>query len=371
MIAPEDCRHGSNQLELFSKITASKRLPPPIGYQQLTVLNLSNLQLTHIDSFPLGCFPKLKNLDLSCNQLKTISPDWAKGTNNFIECLNLSFNKLETLIFLKDFHFLRQLDTTENNLKKNERFLSLYLCSTIETLIDSKENIIEIDRLTLTNYFDDFQMDFDRFRSTLQNNIGNVEELFKEFFRSLLKKNCESSCTPMFVEFSPSEIYFLKNQFYLHYKSFERNQFQSTISTQLIEDWTRSLNLNDQCCQLKSLIHCHHHSDESLTSTPVWMSTFESNSNENILVTCGGKKVSWTNCDTGEVTHLFELSTKRSLIDGKKQKKSTTMEYFSSICYIEIAETLKIIAVGSNSGIVYLLSSKWKLMFGRIELPVR
>ncbi|CAF4004282.1 unnamed protein product, partial [Rotaria sp. Silwood1] len=55
----------------------------------------------------------------------------------------------------------------------------------------------------------------------------------------------------------------------------------------------------------------------------------------------------------------------------KDKNRKTNAEYFSCLCWIEIEnlnENLKVLAVGSSNGHVYLISQKWNLMFGHIEL---
>ncbi|CAF3588352.1 unnamed protein product, partial [Rotaria sp. Silwood2] len=138
-----------SETEYLSLVTSCKCLPTLSCYDQLTELNLSNLQLINIDSFPFEQFPKLKSLDLSYNQIISINSDWSKLSQHFIEYLNLSHNKLETLLFLKDFKYLKSLNVTNNLLRNNERFLSLYICPTIEYLIDSNQEQIHDDKLKL------------------------------------------------------------------------------------------------------------------------------------------------------------------------------------------------------------------------------
>ncbi|CAF4438394.1 unnamed protein product, partial [Rotaria magnacalcarata] len=58
-------KHSQN--EFISLMISSKRLPSS-SYSQITDLNLSNLQLIKIDSFPFEVLPKLVSLDLSYNQ---------------------------------------------------------------------------------------------------------------------------------------------------------------------------------------------------------------------------------------------------------------------------------------------------------------
>jgi hypothetical protein len=61
---------------------------------------------------------------------------------------------------------------------------------------------------------------------------------------------------------------------------------------------------------------------------------------------------------------------------GRKLKEKngvTNAEYFSCLCWMEMSEgdeNFKILAVGATNGHIYLLSYKYKIMFGHIELPV-
>jgi len=42
------------------------------------------------------------------------------------------------------------------------------------------------------------------------------------------------------------------------------------------------------------------------------MCAFEPNTSKNILATCAGQKVCFIDCDTCEVTHIYEVSSLRS-----------------------------------------------------------
>ena len=95
-------------MSFHSLVTSCKHLSTQSSYDQLTELNLSNLKLIKIDTFPFEQFPKLRSLDLSYNQLISINPDWSKLSENSIEYLNLSHNKLTTLLFLKDFKYCKK-----------------------------------------------------------------------------------------------------------------------------------------------------------------------------------------------------------------------------------------------------------------------
>ena len=57
----------------------------------------------------------------------------------------------------------------------------------------------------------------------------------------------------------------------------------------------------------------------------------------------------------------------------KEKTRVATAEHFSCLCWIEVpdaAEKVNVLAVGATNGHIYLLSPKWKVMFGHIELPV-
>ena len=86
-------KHSKN--EFITLMIMSKRLPSfsssSSSYNQITELNLSNLQLIKIDSFPFEYLPKLTSLDLSYNQLVSINFDWSILNHNIIE--KLSHNK--------------------------------------------------------------------------------------------------------------------------------------------------------------------------------------------------------------------------------------------------------------------------------------
>ena len=125
---------------------ACQHLPNLPTYHHLTELNLSNYGLNQIDYFPFEHFPNIRTLDLSYNQLTFINPDWSKAFENSIECLNLRHNKLQKLLFLKDFKHLKTLNITENSLGHNERILALDICPTIEHLINDDQEQIEDDR---------------------------------------------------------------------------------------------------------------------------------------------------------------------------------------------------------------------------------
>ncbi|CAF3042979.1 unnamed protein product [Rotaria sp. Silwood2] len=89
MSSPSKRLRKHSQNEFISLMISSKRLPSS-SYNQITELNLSNLQLIKIDSFPFEYLPKLISLDLSYNQLISINYDWSKSHENFIEFSTLS-----------------------------------------------------------------------------------------------------------------------------------------------------------------------------------------------------------------------------------------------------------------------------------------
>ncbi|CAF4420378.1 unnamed protein product, partial [Adineta steineri] len=92
--------------------------------------------------------------------------------------------------------------------------------------------------------------------------------------------------------------------------------------------------------------HSHHQSKEDLTKISVNMCAFEPNTSNHILATCGGQKICFINCNTCEITHLFELTTLPSKVTSNiKKLKDKNKLYFSCLSWIEI-EDLKILAVG-------------------------
>jgi hypothetical protein len=286
------------------------------SYQYLTELNLSNLKLLKIDQFPFEQFPKLHSLDLSSNELTSINPDWSKSFENSIEYLNLSHNKLQTLLFLKDFKYIKTLNITENLLLNNERFLSLFICPTLEHIIDFNEEQISIDQQKLHQLV------------SLINDSNSDS-------RQLMIKTIEKE--KLFSQFhlSPFGNYFLRKIINLPNKS-------PTVFQPI------------------KFLRSHHQSTNDLLTISVHQCAFQPNTT-NLLATCGGQKVCFIDCNTCEITHLFEVEM---LQKNKKQTKG-----FSCLCWIEI-ENLYILAVGATNGDIYLLSPKWKVMFGHIQLPV-
>ena len=82
---------------------------------------------------------------------------------NLIEKLNVNHNKLETLLFLKDFKSLKYINITENLFSNNERFLSpdidlvllsgdLYIRA-FQYITNQKDQLINYD--DIINYFYD------------------------------------------------------------------------------------------------------------------------------------------------------------------------------------------------------------------------
>lgn len=336
-----------------NKYLSCKHFQNLSSYDHLTELNLSNLQLIKIDSFPFEQFPNLNSLNLSSNQLTFINPDWSKSFQNSIKYLNLSHNQLKTLLSLKDFQHLKTLNITKNSLQNNERFLSLYICPTIEHLIDNDQEQIHRDRLKLDQllYLIETKNDY----------------LTDEYYPSIIKLIEKFE---IFSEFhlSPLGNYFLEK--------INISQSKQTFKTYLTEDFKCSIDLNESLknfFQPIKFFHSHQQSNDDLLNVSVHMCAFEPNTSKNILATCGGHKVCFIDCDTCEITHLFEVSILPSIkisINRKTKNKIMNKEYFSCLCWIEI-EDLKILAVGATNGFIYLLSQKYKLMFGHIPLPVK
>lgn len=366
-------RHSQN--EFISLMISSKRLPSS-SYHQITDLNLSNLQLIQIDSFPFEYLPKLLSLDLSYNQLTSINSDWSKSHENFIEKLNLSHNKLETLIFLKDFKHLKSLNLTDNHLRNTERFLSLSLCPTIEHLIDSNQDQIEDDQLKLDQWLQVIETKitrlwslsyYEKYKQEIKNN-QIIKRLLDDFHQAMInifeKQNQFSQ-----IHLSPLANYLINKKIDELCSSIPSKQ---SLKTHLTEDFNDLMETKIHFEPMKFL-RCHQTSDQDLTTVAVRMSAFEPNTSKNILATCGGQKVCFTDCDTCEVTHIYEVSSLRSTATPIGRKMKEKNEHFSCLCWIEILEgdeNFKILAVGATNGHIYLLSHQHKIMFGHIELPV-
>ncbi|CAF3709015.1 unnamed protein product [Rotaria socialis] len=376
-------KHSQN--EFISLMISSKRLPSS-SYSQITDLNLSNLQLIKIDSFPFEALPKLASLDLSYNQLISINSDWSKSHENFVEKLNISHNKLETLIFLKDFKHIQHINITENLLGNNEKFLCLHLCPTIEHVIDSNYDTIEdnqlkldqwlqiietkIDRLWSMSYYDKYKQE-----SSNDKNGHIVKKLLDDFHHAMIKI-FEKQSNFSQIHLSPLANYLIGNKINELCFSLPKVQTRKTLKTHLTSEFNDLMNTKPNFEPIKFL-RCHHTSDNDLTSISVRMSAFEPNASNHLLATCGGQKICFIDCDTSEVTHLYEVSSLRSTtipigrkIKDKNERPNT--EYFSCLCWIEIQyekEPLNVLAVGATNGHIYLLSHKWKIMFGHIELP--
>ncbi|CAF2636526.1 unnamed protein product [Rotaria sp. Silwood2] len=367
-----------SETEYLSLVTSCKCLPTLSCYDQLTELNLSNLQLINIDSFPFEQFPKLKSLDLSYNQIISINSDWSKLSQHFIEYLNLSHNKLETLLFLKDFKYLKSLNVTNNLLRNNERFLSLYICPTIEYLIDSNQEQIHDDKLKLDQLLLLIQTNMDHLWSLLNHDKHKKDDemsqnLLDHFRQSIIKLIEKEN---IFSQFHLSLLgnYLIEkkiNEFY--------SRSKQSFKTYLTDNFNLSITINEIpkiLFEPLKFLRCHHKSNNDLSTISVCMCAFEPNTSNNILATCGGQKVCFIDCDTCEITHLFQVDTLRSTVMPtsrkiKNKNKKINAEYFSCLCWIEIEdinENLKVLAVGSTNGHIYLLSQKWNLMFGHIEL---
>ncbi|CAF1141100.1 unnamed protein product [Adineta ricciae] len=332
---------------------------PSSSYDHVTELNLSNLQLMQIDTFPFEQFPHLRSLNLSHNQLTFINPDWTKSSTNTIEYLNLSSNKLQTLLFLRDFKYLQTLDITDNLLGKHERFLVLDICPALQHIIDFNEEQIHHDQVKFNHLLTIIEsgsstIDLHNFRQRMIDRIEQ-EDIYSEFSRS------------------PLGNYIIDKRF---------NKLSMQMETSLTNEFNFSLKISANSKDLFQpikLLRAHHQANSELRSLAVHMCAFEPNTSENILATCGGYKVCFTNCDTCEITHLFEVNTLSSVMSSttgrktKNKKKITQMDHFTCLCWIEInhlnEDPLKILAVGATNGSIYLLLPKWKLMFAHIELP--
>ena len=366
-------------------ITA-KRLPSS-SYSQITELNLSNLQLIKIDTFPFAQLPQLLSLDLSHNQLVSIQADWASAQPNGIEKLNVSHNQLETLLFLKDFHALKSFNLTENLLPANERFLSLCLCPQLEHLIDANQEQIDDDQLKLDQWSQLLETKIERIWA-LSYHEKYQQEVKSEKSASLVKKLLDDFRHAMIrifekqanfsqIHLSPLANYFLGKKIEELCSAPARAPAKKSLKTHLTADFTQLMETKSTFEAVKFL-RCHQKSEQDLTSVPVRMCAFEPNTSKHHLATCGGQKVCFIDCELGEVTHLYEVSALRStalptLRKFKDKSLSVSSEYFSCLCWMEIpatTETIRAVAVGATNGHIYLLSAQWKVMFGHIELPV-
>jgi hypothetical protein len=379
-------KHSQN--EFISLMISSKRLPSS-SYNQITELNLSNLQLIKIDSFPFEYLPKLLSLDLSYNQLVSINSDWSKLHENFIEKLNLSHNKLETLLFLKDFKHLKYLNLTENFLRNTERFLSLYLCPTIENLIDSNHDQYEDDQLKLDQWLQLIETKIirlwslsynDKYKQELKNDKNNqiVKKLLDDFHHAMIKIFEKQNHFSQ-IHLSPLANYLINKKIdELCSLSPSNIQSKQSLKTHLTADFNDLMDTKTTFFEPIKFLRCHQTSDNDLTTVSIRMCAFEPNTSKNILATCAGQKVCFIDCDTCEVTHLYEVSSLRSTVMplGRKIKDKNGIintEHFSCLCWIEILEdneNFKTLAVGATNGHIYLLSYQHKIMFGHIELPV-
>ncbi|CAF0810307.1 unnamed protein product [Adineta ricciae] len=377
-------KHSQN--EFISLMISSKRLPST-SYHQITDLNLSNLQLIQIDSFPFEHLPKLVSLDLSYNQLTVINPDWSKAKENFIEKLNVSHNKLETLLFLRDFKHLKSLNITENLLRNNERFLSLQLCPTLEQLTDANRNQIDDDQLKLDQWLQIIETKIDRlwamsyydkYKQELPNekNQQVVKKLIEDFRHATIKI-IERQPDFNQAHLSPLANYLITKKIDELCSSPPKLQAKKSFKTHLTAEFNDVMDIKTHFEPIKFL-RCHQASENDLTTVSVRMGLFEPNTTQNIFATCGGQKVCFIDCDICEVTHLYEVAALRSTTMATPARKlrdksgTTSNEHFSCLCWLEIAdgkENHKVLAVGATNGHIYLLSHKHKLMFGHIELP--
>jgi len=384
MSSPTKRLRKHSQDEFLSLMIAAKRLPTS-SYQNLTDLNLSNLQLIRIDSFPFGHLSRLISLDLSFNQLVSIDANWTVGQKVSIEKFNLSHNKLETLLFLKDFHSLKFLNVTENLFRVNERFLLFSISPQLETLIDANRDQLDdeqlkydqwcqlietkIDRLWAVSYYE-------KYRQELQN-PSIAKKLLDDFRQSMVKILCKQQnfsqihSSPLANEFFTKKIEQLCSSPIQSSAPITR---RSTFKTHLTSEFSQLME-NKRNFIAKKFLRCHHQTETNLLTTPVKMCVFEPNSNESILATCGGQKLCFINCSTGEVTHVYQVPILRSTampIGRKfKEKANGNVEFFSSLCWMEIeneGEMMKMVAVGATNGHIYLVSPKWKVMFGHLEI---
>ena len=388
MASPTKRLRKHSQDEFLSLMIAAKRLPTA-SYQNITELNLSNLQLIRIDSFPFGHLPRLISLDLSFNQLVSIQADWASGQRPAIEKFNLSHNKLETLFFLKDFQALKWINLTENLLRVNERFLLFSLSPQLEHLIDANQDQLDdeqlkydqwcqlmetkIDRLWAMSYYDKYQQEL--------KNPSIAKKLLDDFRQSMVKIISKQANFSQITHSPLANHLFAKKIDQLSSSSPVQTSApitrRSTFKTHLTSEFNQLLEKKPMF-QAKKFLRCHHQTETNLLTTPVRMCAFEPNSSESNLATCGGQKVCFVDCSTGEVTHIYQVPILRSMampIGRKiKDKTSGNGEYFSCLCWMEVelaGEMMKLLAVGASNGHIYLLSPKWKVMFGHLEISVR
>ncbi|UJR31091.1 hypothetical protein I4U23_018599 [Adineta vaga] len=343
----------TNLLPLLTSCQHVSTLP---SYDHVTELNLSNLQLTEIDTFPFEQFPNLHSLNLSNNQLISINLDWTKSSTNTIEYLNLSSNKLETLLFLKDFKYLKTLNITNNLLRNNERFLVLDICPTIEHLIDYNDEQIHTDQMKFNQLLSiiesisystkSFPVDYNHFRQTMINQIETYE-IYSNFSSSPLGNH--------FIE-----------------KRFNRISSKSkpNFETPLTNDFNLSMNItrdnSKSLFQPMKFLRAHHQSNVELTTMSVYMCAFEPNTSNHILVTCGGCKDSSISCLTWHSNdpyvlvigsyHTVRFINIRSYIDRvqtfiRKQNKPTVQfDYVDSSMFINKVCTTHIYNLYEGAG---------------------
>jgi hypothetical protein len=367
---------------------ASKRLPSS-AYSQITELNLSNLQLIKIDTFPFAHLPKLISLNLSYNQLTLIHADWSQTQPNAIESLNVSHNRLETLIFLKDFHALKSFNLTENLLRINERFLTLFLCPQLEHLIDANQEQIDDDQIKLDQWLQLMETKIDRLWSmsyydkykqeSANDRTNSIVKRLLDDFRHAMMKIIEKQSNFSQIHLSPLANYLLDKKIDQLCSSPLKMPMKQTLKTHLTAEFHQLMETKTIFEPMKFL-RSHHQTEQDLTSIPVRMCAFEPNTSKHVLATCGGVKVCFIDCQTCEVTHVYEVPILRSTgmlpaINRKNKDKQTPlpMEYFSCLCWMDISmksQSSKVLAVGASNGHIYLLSANWKVMFAHIELSV-
>ena len=385
VLSPNKRSRKHSHQEFLSLMIAAKRLPSS-SYQQIAELNLSNLQLIQIDTFPFKYLPNLVSLDFSYNQLVSIEPDWARDQPNMIEKCNFSHNKLETFLFLKDFHHLKSLNLTENLLRTtNERFLILHLCPKLESLIDGNQDQYDDDQLKLDQWFQLMETKIDRlwamsYYEKYEQEKSSIGKRILDEFRHAMMKIIEKQSNFAQIHLSPLANYLLDKKINeLCSTTPTIRSTRRTLRTHLTSEFNQLLETKIDF-ELLKYFRCHQSGEHDLVNVPVRMSRFEPNSSSPLLATCGGEKVCFIDCQLGEVTHVYEVASLRSttmpLVARKLKEKpvvNTSKESFSCLCWIEIADLQEkhhVVAVGATNGHIYLLSAKWKIMFGQIELPV-
>ena len=284
MISTGDCQCDHANKEFLSLIITAQRLPIALSYHQITELNLSNLQLTLIDAFPFECFPKLHSLDLSHNQLTFINADWSKFSNHVVEDLNLSYNYLDTLLCLKDFKYLKQVNITENRLRPHERCLSFYLCSTLECMIDKQTDQSDGDRLQLDRLLQATETNVDRLWSMSYRQRYMQGPQDAQLREQLTKEMHQSIMTIMedqheFFQFhlSPIANHLVRSTIEQVCSPTADLQSKASSKTDLADEFHLSIGPSFRPVQF---LRCHHQSDDDLTTVPVRACAFEPNAVE-------------------------------------------------------------------------------------------